>query len=348
MKDKYITYGLISLISTNAVAGPVTQAIDFDESKKRLFGKPGSVTEELSAPSNKLRLSMAKSDLPKELWSEIENLSGAWRVLELGIQSQDEHARMLELAGLSSASVKKLADSHEYQVLSAMSSPRLQTMARKGDYEGLLWELSALELVDINSGNHLSHKLEKYLREDEYARAQLQELFADTVSEQNKITRLKSLIGPGNVTPMCSVGLGLCVVVVAVVAATYVGVGVNVGVGLNVGAWISIAVNMAVTVNSGPHGDNSDCNACHLEGIPASIGRLENTMNTNLSIFQQFAQITNSAALHTKALVEYKKSEARAIVQAAERLGMIQIKEEDRSTAMAELDKFVEESLLIR
>lgn len=334
---KYITYGLITSISLNSVATHADNASD-----NRLYGTPGSIDHKVVAAEQKLRLRLSQTSVPAGVWPDIEKLTKAWSLVGFGIHSPAEHQHLLQLSGLDQQAIAQLADSHEFRLLQAMSNPQLLELAQRSDYTQLLLELKALGLVTPYEKSALSQRFQALLEKDAAIRAHVQTILSE--AQGNNIYKLQQLIGPGDRNEPACVGIAACVTLVAV--ATYVIAAVNVAVALNVAAWISVAVEVAVAVDGKPTPEpppGTEVVVRPDQTARWSIAQLDRSATDNLAIFNQFALLTNAAELRRQSLLDYKKAEARAVLTAAENLGMLTIKDSDRAAALMQLDLVVEE-----
>lgn len=334
---KYITYGLISSISLNATA-----AYASNPSGSRLYGTPGSIDNKVAIAEQKLRLRLNQTSVPAGVWQDMEKLTTAWSLIGFGIHSPADHQKLLQLSGLDQQAIAQLADSHEFRLLQAMSNPQLLDLASNGNYAQLLLELKALGLVTPYEKSALAQRFQTLLEKDAMIRANVQAILADV--DGNNIYKLQQLIGPGDRNEPACVGVAACVTLVAV--ATYVVAAVNIAVAVNVGVWIAVAVETAVAVNGKPAPELPPGTEVEVLPDPSkqwSIGQLDRSATDNLAIFEQFAQLTATPELRRKSLLDYKKAEARAVLTAAENLGMLTIKDSDRAAAFMQLDLVVEE-----
>lgn len=335
---KYITYGLITSISLNSAAAHTNHSAD-----GRLYGTPGSIDHKVVAAEQKLRLRLSQTSVPAEVWQDVEKLRNAWRLVGFGIHSPAEHQNLLKLSGLDPQAIALLADSHEFRLLQAMSNPQLLDLAKRSDYRQLLLELKAQGLVTPYEKSALAQRFQTLLEKDAEIRANVQSILAE--ASGNNIYKLQQLIGPGDRNQPACVGVAACVTLVAV--ATYVIAAVNVAVALNVAAFISVAVEMAVAVNGKPAPEpppGTEVAVLPEQTASWSIAQLDRSAGDNLAIFNQFSLLTDNPELRRQSLLDYKKAEARAVLTAAENLGMLTIRESDRAAALMQLDLVVEEN----
>lgn len=334
---KYITYGLITSISINAIGSHASNT-----NGPRLYGTPGSLNSQQGQVTNKLKLKLSQTSVPAAVWQDIEKLSKAWSLMGFGIHAPADQQKLLQLSGLDQHAIEQLADSHEFQLLKAMSDPLLLDLAKNGDYAQLLLELKALGLITPYEKSALAERFQALLEKDAQIRAQVQAVMTDV--NDNQIYKLQQLLGPGDRNEPACVGVAACVTLVAV--ATYIIAAVNVAVAVNVAAWISVAVEVAVATDGKPVPEPPP--GTEGVGFPAenthwSIGQLDRATADNLAVLNQFSLVAQAPALRRQALLDYKKAEARAVLTAAENLGMLTIKESERAAAYLQLDLVVEE-----
>jgi hypothetical protein len=333
---KYLTYGLITSISLNSAGAHANH-----ETSNRLYGTPGSLNNQVAVPGQKLRLQLSQTSVPADIWQDIEKLTTAWKLVGFGIHSPQDHQHLLQLSGLDQQSIQQLTDSHEFRLLQAMSNPQLLDLARNGDYAGLLLELKALGLMTPYEKSDLATRFQMLLERDAAIRANVQTILAD--AGPNHIYRLQQLIGKGDRNETTCVGIAACVALIAV--ATYVVAAVNVAVAVNVAAWLSVAVEIAVAVNGEPVPEPPEPDGAlrtQQTQLP-TISQLDRATADNFAIIEQFSVLTASPELRRQAMLDYKKREARAVLTAAENLGMLTIHDAERADALRQLDLVVEE-----
>ncbi|PAX99085.1 hypothetical protein CKO50_22740 [Pseudoalteromonas sp. HM-SA03] len=137
----------------------------------------------------------------------------------------------------------------------------------------------------------------------------------------------------------CTVA-AVCIAFVAVGVAIYAAAAVNAVAGLNVAAAISVAVSIAITVDGGEHDGN--CNSCHSQGL---LGRIEPKLMDKLTVVDTFSRHLSIPELHSKAVVDFKRSEARAVLNVVINVGLIELNEEQKSEALEALERLVLKSL---
>ncbi|NME00366.1 hypothetical protein [Aeromonas sp. DNRA1] len=334
---KYVEYGLISFVGLNA---NTVLAEDNDNTlKKRKFGEPESVKLSNNAVTTSLRLSMSRVHLPPEIWADVENLSNTWSVLIGAKLTPKEYTKAVNSLKISDTSKKHITSSKEYKILTSLASENNLALAKKGDYEQLINNLMAEGILDSNAESHLTNKIENLITKNKVIRATIEDGFNtnQTLNDvsQTDLEQLVSVFSASRVEPRaCSVAAA-CVAFIAVAVVTYAGAAVNVAAALNVAVQISVAVNVAVTI------DGCGVN-CH---EPYSVGSLERSMRDQLSLIEAFSKQSEIPMLYSKAIVDFKRKEARAVLQAVINLGMVSITDEQQETALRALDNIVLDSL---
>lgn len=213
-------------------------------------------------------------------------------------------------------------------------------IAKDGDYEQLISNLIAEGALDNNTVSNLTKKLENVISKNSLIRAKIEQNFTNNQNlmnvEQTDLETLVSVFNSNRIEPRaCSVA-AVCVAFVAVAVATYAGVAINVAAGLNVAVQISVALNVAVTVDG-------VCSVyCH---EPSSIGGLDKSMRDQLLLIETFSRQSETPMLYSKAVVDFKRKEARAVLQAVINLGMVSITDEQQEIAFKALDNIVLDSL---
>lgn len=350
MKNKFIGYGLISILGTNA-----TQVLADSSSleKKRSFGIPDSITEYKNVANNRLKLSMSKTNIPHQTWQDIESLAKVWSILSTKRFSPSEYIQLIKSQSLSKFNSDKIFKSKEFKVLAALASPEILNIASSADYETLISHLISQGVMEENSESLLTTKIEKLLQNNHNFKQQLQSVMLKnetnnniTINETDLGTFLE-ILKTNQAQPMSCTVAAVCIAFVAVGAAIYVAAAVNVAAGLNVAVQIAIAVNVAITVGGGGGGGGGgSCATCH-NTAHNSPGKIEKTMVYNLDLIEQFALITEQPILHTKAVTDFKRKEARAVLQAVINIGLVEVPESKKEELFDTLDKLVHKSLEI-
>ena len=228
-----------------------------------------------------------------------------------------EYTKAVKSLKISDTSKKHITSSKEYKILTSLASENNLALAKKGDYEQLINNLMAEGILDSNAESHLTNKIENLITKNKVIRATIEDGFNtnQTLNDvsQTDLEQLISVFSASRVEPRaCSVAAAL-----------------------NVAVQISVAVNVAVTI------DGCGVN-CH---EPYSVGSLERSMRDQLSLIEAFSKQSETPMLYSKAIVDFKRKEARAVLQAVINLGMVSITDEQQETALRALDNIVLDSL---
>lgn len=329
-KKQVIACGLIGVIGSSST--PVFSDI-INPEKNRSFGVPGSITEQRDIADNRLKLSMSKIGIPHQIWQDIENLSKMWIIMYAKNLPPIEYTQLISTIKLSEITKNKLEQTKEHKILSALAEPALIEIAQRGDYETLIYYLFSQGVMDGHPESLLVEKMEKFLIENH------ESTFVESdFSSENALSNLMSVLSEVNeVQPMACSVVAVCVAVITVGVATSVAAAINVAAALNVAVQISVAVNVAVTAGGG------GCNSSYEKSC--KIDWLEPTMITDLNLMEQFSNITENPVIHTKAIADFKRKEARAVLQAAINIGLVEVSDSKRKTLFEALDKVVNKAL---
>jgi len=296
------------------------------EENSRLFGTPNSAIpgNVFSDRRHRLKLSMSKNNIPSSMWNRFENLSDFWQEVST---NPDRYKMAREIAISRNADLgnflnDKRFDTDEHKILLKLSDPDLLKYAAQGDYLGLLSEMNSRGLLEL--GDKLADDFVKAIKQDEEIyeslRADFQAKFAEhqlleggDLMDDLKFFRSKIIPSEAFNVRNNAVAAAAVAVVVGVAVATYAIAAVNVAVGLNVVAAISVAVQLAV------------CGAtCH--------GRypMSENMKKDIGAISLLAKKTNNPQLVERSIVELHCKEAALCLGAAEKLGLIHIKDDDK------------------
>ncbi|MEL3928347.1 hypothetical protein V1669_13235 [Aeromonas enteropelogenes] len=335
---KIVEYGLICLVGLN-----VKSALSDDNDKilkKRKFGEPESVKFNDDIVTTPLRLSMSRVHLPPDIWEDVENISNTWRILVGAKLTPKEYTKAVKSLKVTDNTKKHITSSKEYKILTSLASENNLTLAKDGDYEQLINNLIADGILDDKSESYLTNKIEGLITKNKTLRVTINDSINTNQPlnnvAQTDLERLVSVFSASKVEPRaCSVAVA-CVAFIAVAVATYAAAAINVAAGLNVAIQISVALNVAVTVDG-------VCSVnCH---EPYSIGSIERSMTDQLSLIEAFSRQSATPILYSKAIVDFKRKEARAVFQAVINLGMVSITDEQQEIALKALDNIVLNSL---
>ena len=344
MKLKYAKYGVIGIVG---VTHTVNASVEPEKVNTRLFGKPGSIEEGFEEKNNILRLSMKKSELPTDIWKDIENLSAMWQVINAKDVKID-YLKQYRNTNLTSNSKSAIEQTFEHKVLLAMADDSIQNLVRLNDYEGIILELDKRGLIYHDDESSLTNKLQAALSQDEELKRSVSNALGRVHHSQDEsdIVYLNRVIEPIGVSPQSGVAAAAVLVVVALGVATYVAAAVNVAAALNLAIQLSIALNVAVTVGgSGGVGGGGNCNGCHNQSSSMSVGLMDSKMTHNYTIMNDLANIGFNGYLHSRSAIEFKKKEARAVLSAALNLGLIKIPDSEIKNVFEAIDRITVDSL---
>lgn len=339
-KIKYLTYGVIGSVSVTGVA--VSAEDD------RLYGMPSSLSHQPDVLVTPLRLSLSANKIPRELWSDIEELSLLWSEMATPQYRIKRYLDDFDSSNLSQMSKKKLSKSAEYSALEAISSPYMLSMIEIGDYQGVLTELDKLGLWKSDDEASIQNKIERILSTDIQSRQELSKQLSDmnSMSDAEKVLFLQQHIKPV-IEGRAVVGAAV-VAVVVVAVATYVAAAVNVAAAGNIVAYTSVVVNAAVSVqgNVGVGGQNS-CGNCHKESRSINYSRLSEEAASNHNMMNTLAMIHNNERILSIAEIDFHKKEARAVLNAAINIGLVTIDSDMKQQVFEVLDDIVESNLAL-
>lgn len=228
-----------------------------------LYGTPVSlVRRPLNALNAPLRLSLAESNIPSELWNSLSSLGSLWeRILT---DPDEKHLFQRDPAGyLESRGVPRSilnARDQEVTMLLAVCDENVLRSSIRGDYKEFLGQLAALGVVKTGPPSALKARAIEVLRHDTTKFTENTKLFSGGMDS----SRFKALLGTNEIQYIYSqiapsvdqVAIAAVPVAIAAIIVAYVSIVTTVTVAILAGVYISVAVASAIVASAGCALDN--------------------------------------------------------------------------------------------
>ena len=301
---------------------------------RRNFGIPASVYEkyEEGEVRNRLRLSLARTDVPVEVWDEIVAVGDFWQTILSNQAARElfhkDRSSFLDQFGLSPELFR--ANDNEVQLMLTASRPDVLKAAAAGDYQGFMHALSEADLLGQPSRSSFSEKIADVLRTHRNeildAAKSMEEQYHDADTFRNirstsdymvlhdYLMQGKIVVMPGNLAaavPVVVVVVALAVVVVGVLAIAAVGV---LGL-LVIGGAASVFVD-----------GNEDARKL----LRSRLSYLEPTLLEDAEAKIHVARLAGNDSFVKRAYVDLLSNEIDALYDAAIQVGLIKVDDDIR------------------